>query len=262
MRLQWLRQHTPSGQDDPGFKWVERMLERDRRKGDRQLRRALDQDFAVTVGQLRPRLRHYRVTYALGETTTLPPAREFVSRTLDAMAVTLAEILVAPRTLGDTDALHQARVAAKRLRYTLEPLVEGSFTPVRMLRTTTATIAQLRVLQDELGQLHDALTFDRWLGDRIGEEAARRARQLEAPSGAPESVEPPDERSPDPALSEFINLLRRRLREQTATSYGLLDGARRRRQTAQLIHRVHAVADRLARRRRNDHPATRESRGD
>jgi CHAD domain-containing protein len=250
VRQQWLRQRVRAGpDDDPGLKWVERLLERDRRKGDHQLRRALDQDFPATVGRLRQRLHHYRVTYALGETTELPPAREFVSRTLHTMALTLEEILAAPRTMGDTDALHRARVVAKRLRYTLEPLVEGSFAPAHMVRAIQATLAKLKVLQDELGQLHDALTFDRWLGDRIAEEAARRTRDRDAPVNASGSADPTDERPADPAVSEFVNVLRRQLHEQSARHYGVLDSARRRRQTERLIRQVHLVADRLSRRR-------------
>lgn len=176
VRLQWLSQRGRTGpDDDPGPEWVERLLERERRKGDRQFRRALDRDFAAAAGRLRQRLLHYQVTYALGETTELPPAREFVSRILHAMAVTLEEILAVPHTMGDTEALHRARVAAKRLRYTLEPLVEGSFAPAHVLR--------------------------------------------------------------------------RELHERTARHYGVLDSARRRRQTERLIRAVHSVANRLTRRR-------------
>ena len=249
VRLLWLLQRDQTAPDDPGLEWVARLLERDRHKGDRELRRVLDRDFADAAGQLRRRLQHYRVTYALDDPTGPLSARAFVSQTLHAMAVELQEMLAPAHTLGDTDALHRARVTAKRLRYTLEPLVEGGFAPTPVRRAAGAAIAQLKVLQDELGGLHDTLTFDRWLADRMAEAAARGARDLEVPATASGADDPLGGQPIDPDITAFVMSVRRQLHEQTARRYGVLDGARRRRQTEQLIRRVHAVADRLVRRR-------------
>lgn len=249
VRLQWLSLRGQPASDDPGFAWVVRLLERDRSKGDRELRRILDRDFADATGKLTRRLQHYRVTYALDDSTGPPSARAFVSQTLHTMAVELQEILAAAHTLGDTEALHRARVTAKRLRYTLEPLAEGDVAPAPVRRAAAVAIAQLKVLQDELGGLHDALTFDRWLADRMAEEAARGARELEVPAVASDASDGLDPQPIDPVISAFVLSLRRQLHELSARHYGVLDGVRRRRQTEQLIRRVHAVADRLVRRR-------------
>ena len=249
VRLQWLHQRDRTAPDDPGLEWVVQLLVRDRRKGDRELRRILDRDFAGAAEQLQRRLQHYQVTYGLDDATGPLSARAFVSQTLHAMAVELQQMLAPAHTLGDTDALHRARVAAKRLRYILEPLIEGNFASTRVRRTAEAAIAQLKVLQDELGGLHDALTFDRWLADRMAEDAARGARALEVPAAASDSDDQLNGQPIDPVISVFVMALRRQLHELTARHYAVLDGARRRRETERLLRRVHAVADRLVRRR-------------
>ena len=67
-----------------------------------------------------------------------------------------------------TDDVHRARIAAKRLRYLLEPLGEahGVAEPVR----------QLRSLQRQLGDARDAHRIATSLIREIGEQAAREAR--------------------------------------------------------------------------------------
>ncbi len=245
VRLQWLSHNGQLHPDDPGQEFITRTLERDRRKGDRELQRALERDFTATTEDLQRRLQHYRVTYALDDPTALRPAREVISRTIRAMAATLEELLAAPHAMGDTNSLHRARVTAKRLRYTLEPLVEGDFAAAPVRRAAKAAIAQLKVLQDELGDLHDALTCDRWLADRIAEEAARLTRALDVADVVAPPAGQPEEQPANPASMERVVTLRRQLHAQAARHHGVLDSARRRQRTERLISRVHVLADRL-----------------
>ena len=245
--LQWLREHGQTGPGAlPGVEWAERELSRARNKGDRQLQRALDRNFAAVTERLQQRLQRYRVTYALGEATELLPARELVSRTLHAMVITLQQTLEMSHTIGDDEVLHRARIGIKRLRYMLEPVVEGKLAPTRVLRTAAAAITQLKQLQDELGYLGDVLTFDRWLADRIAEGDAQHARDGEALAEAPGTEGQPGGDARDPALTAFVLALRRRLHKEAARQYRYLDSDRFRRQTVRLIRRIHAVADRLA----------------
>jgi CHAD domain-containing protein len=250
VRLQWLREHVQTNPGDAlGVEWVERELDRDRNRGDRQLERVLNRNFATLTEGLQQSLQRYRVTYALGEAPELLPARKLVSQTLHAMAITLQETLEMPHTIGDGDVLHRARIAVKRLRYMLEPLVEGECAPTRVLRTAAAAITRLERLQDELGKLRDLLTFDHWLADRIAEEAAQRARDREALDAPPGTEDQLVGHARDPALTVFALGLRRRLHKQAARQYRFLDSDRCRRPMVRLIRRIHAVADGVARRR-------------
>lgn len=100
------------------------------------------------------------------------------------LAVRAAELASYGRVISQSDAtkeLHSARIAAKRLRYTLElfPAVVGE--------DGERAIDLLRDLQDELGLLHDhdvrIALIERELAklaDRSGRKAARRRPGLEA----------------------------------------------------------------------------------
>ena len=73
----------------------------------------------------------------------------------------------------DADAAHAVRIAAKRMRYLLEPLHDDA-------RAATV-IDQVTTLQDVLGTVHDAHQFVRRFVREIGERAARDARRRVRP---------------------------------------------------------------------------------
>ena len=84
--------------------------------------------------------------------SVLANAARTIGARLDAM-------LAYEPTLSDPKAvyeLHQMRIAAKRLRYTLEIYQEvyETFTPYG--KTFTAAIESVRMLQEHLGEIHDA----------------------------------------------------------------------------------------------------------
>jgi CHAD domain-containing protein len=78
----------------------------------------------------------------------------------------LSSRLAAIRTPRDHEAIHEARIAAKRLRYLLEPVV-ASVPGVR------GVVKDLRMLQDVAGALHDAHVFSRVLADGLGAHVPR-----------------------------------------------------------------------------------------
>ncbi len=86
----------------------------------------------------------------------------------------LAARVGAIRSADDVKAAHRARIAAKRLRYLLEPLrgVRGA--------EATPVIRGLERLQDLLGELHDAHVLAAGLGPILVEVAAERARGVHA----------------------------------------------------------------------------------
>jgi CHAD domain-containing protein len=72
---------------------------------------------------------------------------------------------------GDERAAHRARIAAKRLRYILEPAA-GEAPEAR------AAVRALKRLQDLLGELHDAHVLERELAAAVEKAAGERAREL------------------------------------------------------------------------------------
>ena len=101
----------------------------------------------------------------------------------------------------DEEPAHQARIAAKRLRYLLEPL---------RAHTSAAKLAveRLRELQDVLGELHDCAVLADEIGKVQAEAAAERARHEHARAwrtvAGPAATEPPDARPGLLALSARV----------------------------------------------------------
>jgi len=85
-------------------------------------------------------------------------------------AKALDELLGAVHRIDD-DAAHRARIAAKRLRYVLEP-VKAALTGGPEL------IKRLKRIQDLIGELHDLQELEALLREAAGTAAAERAAQL------------------------------------------------------------------------------------
>src|SRR5262249_8582411 len=105
-------------------------------------------------------------------------------------------------SLGDRTEAHEARIAAKRLRYLLEPLTEA-------IPAAAGVVEDLRNLQDALGELHDAQLFGSELAGMISSFLADSSRgfQLESEEEAAERGDP------IPGLEALARRLRRAERE-------------------------------------------------
>ena len=71
----------------------------------------------------------------------------------------------------EDEAAHRARIAAKRLRYVVEP-VRGT------LAGGGELISRLKTIQDLLGELHDLQELEKTVRTAVGTAAAERAEQL------------------------------------------------------------------------------------
>ena len=118
---------------------------------------------------------HYRVMLGPRENPALPATRELMSSTLLGLIGTVRDRLASPKRVSQVHALHMARIAAKRLRYALEPIAEGGFASSRLARSAGTAVARLASLQDELGKINDAHTFRRWLRTGAAERTPRLA---------------------------------------------------------------------------------------
>ncbi len=98
-----------------------------------------------------------------------PPMYELTARLLRSHTKRVARAVKRARSAHDVGAAHRARIAAKQLRYLLEPLDADP--------RAADLIARLTVLQDRLGEFHDAqLLAERILHD-VEDIASTNARR-------------------------------------------------------------------------------------
>src|ERR1035437_4139718 len=187
VRLQWIKERRDriEGADRRSIAWVEQHRRRERRAGDRDLRRELKRHCAGVTGQLQRRLMRYRVTLDAGERRAVPPTRELLSQTL-------------------------------------EPLAEGRVVPPRVARLAAAAVAQLATLQDELGRIHDAHLFRRWLRECISEGSPHLAN-----------------------LNGRLRGVQRLLGGQAVASFEIVNRPASRRRVNRLLHAIDASANAL-----------------
>jgi len=96
---------------------------------------------------------------------------EAVRRGIWAGTTVLERQLAQVRSMRDRQAAHAARIAAKRLRYLLEPFA-------RELLGAGPILEQPELLQFHLGELHDAHIFGDALRDALAEASTQRARLI------------------------------------------------------------------------------------
>lgn len=121
-----------------------------------------------------------------------------------AQVAELSGRLAAVRDAADVEGAHRARIAAKRLRYLLEPL-RGS-----ARADASAVVGELKALQDVLGDLHDAHLLAAALGDALAEAAAARARRVHAAAlatGDRDALRAGLRGSPRPGLLALVRLV-------------------------------------------------------
>lgn len=170
VHLKWLREQrlALTGRQRVGQTWLSDRLEAERSEGaDAALSAATD--FAQKVPKLRRRLESYRAPVREPDRTARFGAA-FAERMVKDIK-TLRRRLSAIHDFSDVKAAHRARIAAKHLRYILEPasnlLVDGE-----------AIIKTLKTLQDSSGDLHDVHVFAEELVGATELAAGSRARRV------------------------------------------------------------------------------------
>ena len=91
----------------------------------------------------------------------------------------LSRHAVAIASAGDQAHTHKARIAAKRLRYLVEPLRDSGLREVGV--AAEALVLRLRQLQDLLGELHDAHVMSHVVADALSAAAEAAARRDHGP---------------------------------------------------------------------------------
>jgi CHAD domain-containing protein len=199
--LAWLLPLSPalSARERVGLRWLIERIETRRTK-------RIEGDLAEARRSFRGAERRLRSGLAIDDAG---PDRSFatVARgAVVAQARELDEILAAVRA-PDGPEVHRARIAAKRLRYLLEPLTQA-------VPATVAVVARLRALQDRLGAQHDAQELERAVRRGVESVAAERAIRLFdvaiSEHATPEAARVARRRDPRPGLIAVARRLRAR----------------------------------------------------
>ncbi len=161
VQLAWVQQAARGWSADllPGVAWLAGRLEERRDQAYRRALRRVGSRYGGLEQTLRARLRRRAGddTERFGHVT---------ASLIQAHAAALRDRLGEIAGAQDQSAVHAARIAAKRLRYLLEPLE-------RYREEAASLIEQLRALQDLLGELHDLHLIRAELLTPVVPEAAR-----------------------------------------------------------------------------------------
>jgi CHAD domain-containing protein len=198
----WVGEHAnqlTAGQR-AGVHWLQAGLRTRRQGTDARMRSQI----ATWFNRARAELR--QVAAGRGPKARAQNATVLVQRTLRTGATVLARHLGQISSMCDREAIHEARIAAKRLRYLLEEIEEE-------LPEAGGILVKLEKLQGTLGEVHDAQVFADLLRPALIETGERRARMVTKkllpwpPAGGPTDPAAP------PGVRQGLLALARRLRQ-------------------------------------------------
>ena len=251
VHLAWLasQRGALTARERAGADWFARRLDARREAHGHEAFVEAAESFRALARSLEEELARYTVTRRLDASHDVPSCGRYTGTLLHAAADELRDALDAVRSAEDVAAAHQARIAGKRLRYLLEPVVD-------VLGDGRALVQTLEEVQERLGDLHDAHVFAAELleaardadaeekhGARVTERAEKRARAAAEPGQpAPPSARGRTRRV-DPrggllALADRVNARGAAAYRDAERTY--LGG-----RAAALLDEVHGLADRL-----------------
>jgi CHAD domain-containing protein len=149
--IEWMdsRREALSEAERPGLDWLLGHLRTRQEKLDRALRREVADDFVRERRRLARRLATYEARVGAGDPREAPRMGAVAAELVAEHVADLREKLDASGSIRQQDALHEARISAKRLRYLLEPFADE-------LPDAAWAVKRLKKMQDTLGQMHDA----------------------------------------------------------------------------------------------------------
>jgi CHAD domain-containing protein/CYTH domain-containing protein len=154
VHLEWLtaQEATAAAGDRPGITWLIGRLECARSRGWREMLALDEARFPAMFDPLHRQLSRYRTTVHLEPDRERRTLVEVTGRRARAAARRLERRLGRIRDQTSEEEIHRARIAAKHLRYLLEPFVARA-------PAGEAIIERLKSLQDAFGDVHDAHVF-------------------------------------------------------------------------------------------------------
>lgn len=151
--------------------WMIERFQRQEREAESELEGRLKRDFQRTRDRLEERLALYTVEAHILGGVRSPLFSAVTASLLREQAEDLRRRVKRVRTVDDINESHQARIAGKRLRYLLEPIAQH-------VVAGPALLAQLRGLQDILGDLHDTHVWLQILRHVVAEQAMEEGRRM------------------------------------------------------------------------------------
>jgi CHAD domain-containing protein/CYTH domain-containing protein len=152
--LAWLAEQRERLAPDerPGLTWLIGHLEERRRRAWDEMRDEIDGNFPRMAERLNDELVTFRTTIHLDDSPPRQSMARVTSKRLADAAGRLQRRLSGVQQFTDEEPIHRARIAAKRLRYLLEPFAEG-------YDDGPAIVDRLKELQDTFGDVHDVHVF-------------------------------------------------------------------------------------------------------
>jgi CHAD domain-containing protein len=207
--LDWLRPTKAelTSRERVGLRWLVLRIEDRRAHGLEHVRTEVRRSFRRAGRTLRKGLSVYRQEIDPGHPVPTEPFAAAARRVLLEQAHQLDRLLGAVHAAEDEEA-HRARIAAKRLRYLLEPLAHA-------VPASAVLVTRLKELQDRLGELHDVLELEHEVRAAVEAAAAERAARLLDVAlldhATPDQLRAARRRDPRPGLVAVARRLRARL---------------------------------------------------
>ena len=219
VHIAWSREQAASLGDRQraGVEWLIASLEHRRREADAALGETVEREFERAIEPLQRGLSTYQVTLSLDPARRVRTAAAVVGARVLQLSGDLEVALGDVHTIQDEEPAHRARIAAKRLRYVLEPIVG-------LAAGVEPVIDRLKQLQDQLGDLHDSHVFVTELAQAVEAAALVQARQVTDALRSWQGESPSDTvdaNDPRPGLLA----LARRLRDRGRTAFDAVAGA-------------------------------------
>lgn len=151
-----------------GLKWLVGAFEARKTEADAVLEDDVDDRFTKLETKLRRALTTYRESVHLRSDGRAARVRSFgdaLAPRVRGAAKDLQDQLARVHTVHDEHEGHEARIAAKRTRYLLEPVA-------KIVPGAAGIVERLKALQDVLGDLHDAQVFGAEIAALAAEQAA------------------------------------------------------------------------------------------
>jgi CHAD domain-containing protein len=155
----------------PGYAELVRQIGDRRDDCYRKVEREIVRDFGALATGLRERLTSYRLEVRLDRARRAATFSSAGRAAAERARKELDERLDRVHSPTDEEEGHAARIAAKRLRYLLEPL--AAWYP-----EAKEPVSRLKAVQDLLGELHDGQLLAALVASSLAEIESRRAVQL------------------------------------------------------------------------------------
>jgi CHAD domain-containing protein len=174
VHIDWLDRFAKSrrGRYQRATEWLVERARARKARADLKLQEVLNADFERTVAQLSQGLAHYVVDLDEPPEPFGTSLATLIREHAESARQALSRIL----SVGDRAEAHRARIAAKRLRYLLEPLSDAGV-------GAEPLVERIAQLQDDLGALHDAQIFGSEIARLLAKVLAATTRESASRNG-------------------------------------------------------------------------------